>query len=176
MINRDEIYELLSYMEKILYNELNTSKNSQEVNNWISEVELRDFCNKSISLLNEIVKEDTYEQYQNKPLARMGADIANKVIFDEPIQISEFVKNINNQYIGTRRIKIAEITKWLLSEGYLEEKPYREKKNYKKATNKGLNIGIEFIEKTSEYGNKYGVNFYNKDAQVFILKHLGFNY
>lgn len=43
---------------------------------------------------------------------------------------------------------------------------------FRRPTEQGKKLGIEVVERENEYGNKYWVNLYTKDAQYFILDHL----
>ena len=95
-------------------------------------------------------------------------------ISSEPISISMFAYNINEQIDPHRmkKIKAEQITSWLMCKGYLEEYENDDGKKFKVLTSKSASIGITSKERTSIYGNTYPVNLYNENAQQFIIEHL----
>ena len=95
-------------------------------------------------------------------------------ISSEPISISMFAYNINEQVDSHRmkKIKAEQITSWLVCKGYLEEYENDDGKKFKVLTSKSASIGITTKERTSIYGNTYPVNLYDENAQNFIIEHL----
>ncbi|QOX65111.1 hypothetical protein FRZ06_18055 [Anoxybacterium hadale] len=91
-----------------------------------------------------------------------------------PVSISEFTYNINTS-INTeymRKIKVTQITNWLLENGYLKIITDDDDNDYKIVTDKGQSVGIMSIQKCSEYGRKYPVNLYDSNAQKFIIENI----
>jgi hypothetical protein len=103
------------------------------------------------------------------------SDSEKKLInFSEiPISISKLVFEINKATSEEKRkIRAIEITKWLERKHYLESLAFKNGKYYKKSTTLGNEFGISFEEKKDKEGNVYGVNLYNKVAQVYIVDNL----
>lgn len=93
-------------------------------------------------------------------------------VSDEPISISKFCYCINKVISADmRKIRGEHILDGLEDMGYLYT--VEEKGNIsRRPTEQGKKLGIEVVERENEYGNKYWVNLYTKDAQCFILDHL----
>ena len=92
---------------------------------------------------------------------------------EEPISISALCYILNSNISkGMKKLHATQITKWLQEEGYLINEEWRDGKVIKVPTTKGNNIGISTIAKQNKFGNKYSVNLYDIDAQIFIVDNL----
>jgi ATP-dependent DNA helicase RecQ len=98
----------------------------------------------------------------------------NIVFSEEPIQISLFCDNINSvlmlKYIN--KLNAIKVTNWLTENGYLQILSDEEENHYKLPTQKGTDIGIDFIQKNGKDGRFYKAIHYNKNAQEFLFSNL----
>ena len=137
-------------------------------------------CFKDISsILEEHLKGisggECYRDRRYKPKFYISDDEKQKVILSEtPIPISTLVYRINDVVDNTvyKKLRATQITSWLTQEGYLEEIRIDKVMEYKKDTDKGINIGISIENHINSYGNNYVVNNYDINAQRFIIEKL----
>ncbi len=88
----------------------------------------------------------------------------------EPIAIKLFAKRIEEA--GGMPITPVKITSWLVNEGYLKDSIGKDGKKNRSVTDKGMKLGITTETKAHLNGESYQMNFYDKQAQQFILSHL----
>ncbi len=96
------------------------------------------------------------------------------VISENPISISAFTHAINSVIDQNKKKKLqaVQITSWLMSNGYLDEREDDDWRKFKIVTPKSSEIGISAEQRQSSCGRVYQVNLYNRDAQCFILNHM----
>lgn len=118
----------------------------------------------------EIIDRELFRQRKKLHDARQifvlsSEDLKTVSISEEPITLNNFYKTIRTVFPNDN-LPSDRITKWLLKNDFLIFKNGR-----KVATEKGNEIGITSIEKTQ---NNYSffVNYYDSNAQTFILDHL----
>ncbi len=101
-------------------------------------------------------------------------DIEKIPLSSEPISISRFVfllnESINHRYM--KKLKATQITYWLMQNEYLAEAELGDYRSFKFVTKKGESIGIISLPKVNSLGDTYTVNYYNMNAQKFVLAHL----
>lgn len=91
----------------------------------------------------------------------------------EPIFVSDIVKRITalSQSENMKKFPTSKITKWLLKNGFLEERENKLGKIKKYVTYAGEKIGLYQEEREGQYG-RYFVTFYTTSAQHFIIDNL----
>lgn len=146
-----------------------TILNSKQLNTYFRQVS--EFLDTTIKLGKNVAMKKTNGKYD----FRITEDNKqNIVISNTPLSISEFTYNINilvnTEYM--RKIKVVEITNWLLKNGFLEIISDEDNNDYKIATEKGKSVGITSIQKCSEYGREYPVNLYDSSAQKYIIENI----
>lgn len=90
-----------------------------------------------------------------------------------PISISALVYSLNGiseSYM--KKLRATDITNWLLSQGYLEQREMENGNKYKVATSRGNELGIVNEQHQNSYGNIYSVNLYDENAQKFVVDNL----
>lgn len=95
-------------------------------------------------------------------------------ISEEAIPISIFTYTLN-EFIDVKtmkKIKESDITKWLMSEGYLEEIEHGDSNVFEVLTDKASEIGMLKVSKTNSYGRTYDVNLYSPQEQKYIINNL----
>lgn len=93
--------------------------------------------------------------------------------FEEPVSISKLVYSLNGVYgASMKKLHAVDITSWLVSRGYLEQREMENGNKYKIATKSGNEIGIINEKHVNSYGNHYNVNKYDIKAQRFIINHI----
>lgn len=99
----------------------------------------------------------------------------NKIeLSEEVVPVSTIAERINavkeDEYMA--KITAVKITTWLMAEGYLKEF-YNEHGKKQKVTNEqGIALGITTEERVSPTRGSYMINFYNRNAQHFVIEHL----
>lgn len=178
MINKDSLYEMRHYAEKLSKGIDPTTDMAFSEDTILNSNKIKNYNKNVLKLLDNFINEKVEESEENpqknskkkQPFYYLDSQISSFEISDEPISISEITYKINGKLSkDIRKIRAFEITSWLVSEGYLEVCAYGDDRNYKRTTAKGESIGIVFCEKVNKYGNEYGVNTYNKNAQTFIV-------
>ena len=94
-------------------------------------------------------------EYSNVPIT--ATEIFNRIMVIGPQE-------------GVKKLPKKNLTKWLISLGFLEEVMVNEAR-VKRPTESGKEIGILQEERRGQYGN-YFVVLYNRDAQQFIIDNL----
>lgn len=105
------------------------------------------------------------------PFKIIDKDAINSIISDNDVIITEFVNKINNvnNHKMMKRLQTKTITSWLMKYGYLREEIVDEKVR-RVATKAGQQIGIDRRRLSSN--SLIVVNFYNTNAQSYIIKYL----
>ncbi len=103
---------------------------------------------------------------------QLDQEAAAKVLITEATGISIFVKEINMVIPENMRpLSVTQVTEWLVSVGYLEERQRNNGHKYKIPTELGTSIGITTIWKEGRQGGYLAVS-YDSNAQNFILENL----
>lgn len=91
----------------------------------------------------------------------------------EPILVSDVVKRIAtlSESENMRKFPTSKITKWLLKNGFLEERENKLGKIKKYVTSAGEEIGLYQEEREGQYG-RYVVTLYTTSAQHFVIDNL----
>lgn len=131
--------------------------------------------NYSAGNADKIVKKETVvlKDKMKQPFALSPEQITAIKYSNESISVSNFASLLNN-YIDAyymQKLKRVDITNWLKANGYLEEVSVGEKNNLV-ATEKGNDIGIQLEKRFNHFGVPYQGNFYDIEAQKFIVAHL----
>ncbi len=78
-----------------------------------------------------------------------------------------------NEAAGKERVTAVQITKYLLKTGYLEiEFDEKSESEIRVPSEKGKELGIENFWEINKYYREYNKNYYNRNAQQFIIDHL----
>ena len=97
---------------------------------------------------------------------------ASKVYITDATGIAMFVREINKVIPENMKpLSAIQVTEWLASVGYLEERQRNDGKRYKTPTELGTSIGITTIWKEGRQGGYLAVS-YDANAQNFILENL----
>ena len=91
----------------------------------------------------------------------------------EPILVSDIVERIMSlsENENMRKLPTSKITKWLLKNGFLEERKNDLGKLKKHVTSVGEEIGLYQEEREGQYG-RYAVTLYTTSAQHFLIDNL----
>lgn len=103
----------------------------------------------------------------------MTEEIEANIQYKEKVTISELVEQINElrDKDTMKRLVIKDVTAHLIEDGYIAEKPKPGFRYYeKRATEKGMNIGITEETRISDKGNEYIQLCCNEVAQRFIVE------
>lgn len=118
-------------------------------------------------------KPKTRKQYELE--FQLTQEAAAKVLITEATGISIFVKEINKVIPENMKpLSTTQVTEWLVSVGYLEERQRNNGHKYKIPTELGTSIGITTIWKEGRQGGYLAVS-YDTNAQNFILENLSNN-
>lgn len=116
-------------------------------------------------------KEDIGIQAHEENLEDMTNDEVK--IFEEPVTISTIADQINVVIMQQgKKITAVKLNNWLVEKGYLEIIEEDENKR-KSPTLKGEELGITSIEKKNFKDQTYYSNYFNKNAQSFIIDNIG---
>ena len=98
----------------------------------------------------------------------------DKYNYAEAISISPFAKELEKLIPeNMQSVNYKSIVKWLMQEGFLVEGEKDSKGRIPKVpTEKGREIGI-YCEERERNGGSYLITLYNRDAQKFLLEHMG---
>lgn len=90
----------------------------------------------------------------------------------DPVGVKLLAKRIN-EAAGREKVTPVQITKYLLEHGYLEIS-FDEKTGTKNrvSTEEGTALGIENFWEINKYYREYSKNYYNENAQRFVIEHL----
>ena len=112
------------------------------------------------------------KKVKKQPFSISNEQLGRIKISEEPVGVSIIAERIAEVLDeGVRKVPATHITSWLVSEGYLIENTYADKKR-KVATAKGESIGIITVDGESFNGVAYKKNVYNADAQRFVISNL----
>lgn len=94
-------------------------------------------------------------------------------VSEEAVTVSVIADMINCVLLqrGLKKTTGAKINEWLIGEGYLMVKTDETGKNHKLPTERGMEIGIAMEEREIR-GENCVINYFNKDAQQFIVEKL----
>lgn len=170
-----DLQVLQSYSE-MLANGIDPTSGIQFENDTIMNSErIKEYHREIKSILDKLIliehKRDTSTRKNSKiPFFLLDSVKKKIVLSEEKISISKLCY-IFNGYVPTdmKKIKASDITSILEEKGFLKTVEWRAGREIKIPTEEGLNLGISTCEKTNEYGNTYSVNYYNIDAQRYIL-------
>lgn len=125
-------------------------------------------------VLDRIILNDGIIKPPHRSKFYISQEDLNGFLFSEtPLPVSDITKRIN-QLINTdvmMQLSAQRITKYLLSEGYLEEVETLNGKKRKKPTEKGRGSGLSAEVRVGMYG-PYEVVLYDAAAQHFIIDHM----
>lgn len=110
---------------------------------------------------------------RNLPFLASAMQI-DKYNYAEAISISPFAKELEKLIPeNMQSVNYKSIVKWLMQEGFLVEGEIDSKGRIPKVpTEKGREIGI-YCEERERNGGSYLITLYNRDAQKFLLEHMG---
>ncbi|MBQ3530753.1 MAG: hypothetical protein IJA05_02390 [Oscillospiraceae bacterium] len=90
----------------------------------------------------------------------------------DPVGVKLLAKRINDA-AGKEKIIPVQITKYLLDNGYLKLSFDEKTKSLNRVpTEEGMKIGIESFWEINKYFREYSKNYYNENAQKFVVEHL----
>lgn len=93
-------------------------------------------------------------------------------ISDDPVGVKLLTKRIN-EAAGKEKLIPVQISRYLLEQGYLTmELDEKTGQNNRVASEKGKQLGIETFWELNKYYREYCKNYYNRNAQQFIIDHL----
>lgn len=117
---------------------------------------------------------DSYDSRRKRSFFLTIGEKQQIALSEKPISISAFTHAINSVIDQNQKKKLqaVQITSWLMSKGYLDEREDDDWKKFKIITPKSSEIGISAEQRQSPCGRVYQVNLYNRDAQCFILDHM----
>ena len=110
---------------------------------------------------------------KNLPFVASAMQI-EKYNYAEAISISPFARELEKLIPENMQlVNYKSIVKWLMQEGFLVEGEIDSKGRIPKVpTEKGREIGI-YCEERERNGGSYLITLYNRDAQKFLLEHMG---
>lgn len=87
--------------------------------------------------------------------------------------ITAFVKSINSIIPERMKpLKVTDVTKWLVQEGYLDEIEKESGRKYKEPTDLGFSMGITSEWRQNRDGIFYRGISYDREAQIFLLERI----
>ena len=88
------------------------------------------------------------------------------------ITVTAVCENINSviDCIVFRKLSAVKVTEWLTEKGFLQNIAESKRKTL---TDKSSLLGITQEERISQYGKSYTANLYSREAQQFIIDHIG---
>lgn len=90
----------------------------------------------------------------------------------DPVGVKLLAKRINDA-AGKEKIIPVQITKYLLDNGYLKLSYDEKTKSLSRVpTEEGMKIGIESFWEINKYFREYSKNYYNENAQKFVVERL----
>lgn len=142
---------------------------------------IRKYNNKVAEILYEVIRTSEWaKREQNINLKNrklefyLNDEAKNSFKFSKtPISISALVYSLNGiAELYMKKLRATDITSWLLSQGYLEQREMENGNRYKVATSRGNELGIINEQHQNDYGNIYSVNLYDENAQRFVVDNL----
>lgn len=126
----------------------------------------------SAKKLSDIVNTEYAVAKKKKHSGFKPEEIEKIEITRDPVGVKLLAKRIN-EAVGKEKILPVQITKYLLDNGYLALSFDEKTKSLNRvATEKGMEIGIESFWEINKYFREYSKNYYNENAQKFIVEHL----
>lgn len=124
------------------------------------------------NLLEEMGRKKPSQQKQHESEFQLSPEAASKVFIAERTGIAMFVKEINKVIPENMKpLAASKVTRWLVSEGYLEEQERSDGHKYKSPTELGTSIGITSAWREGSQGQYLAIS-YDSNAQHFILENL----
>lgn len=97
---------------------------------------------------------------------------AKIIVSDDPVGVKLLTQRIN-QAAGKEKLLPVQISRYLLEQGYLiMEQDEQTGQNNRIASEKGKQLGIETFWELNKYYREYCKNYYDKNAQQFVIDHL----
>jgi len=126
----------------------------------------------SAKKLSDIVNTEYAIAKKKKHSGFKPEEIEKIEITRDPVGVKLLAKRIN-EAAGKEKILPVQITKYLLDNGYLALSFDEKTKSLNRiATEKGMEIGIESFWEINKYFREYSKNYYNENAQKFVVEHL----
>lgn len=126
----------------------------------------------SAKKLSDIVNTEYAVAKKKKHSGFKPEEIEKIEITRDPVGVKLLAKRIN-EAAGKEKILPVQITKYLLDNGYLTLSFDEKTKSLNRvATEKGMEIGIESFWEINKYFREYSKNYYNENAQKFVVEHL----
>ena len=119
------------------------------------------------------IKPERRSRSHKKEFILTDEEKARIQISDEPVHLSEIARRLNElvDLETTKKIKLSEISDWLLELQLLEEVVRNDGKHRKRPTEQGRELGI-FTEVRSGEKGTYTVILYSNAAQQFIYDNI----
>lgn len=170
-----DLRDLQAYSE-MLANGIDPTSGIQFENDTImNNKQIKEYHRQIKNILDKLIlienKRVTSNRRSNKiPFFLLDSVKKNVVLSENEISVSALCYIIN-EYVPAdmKKIRAFEITNILEEKGFLKSIEWRDGKKIKIPTEAGLKLGITQFEKINEYGNLYYVNYYNNNAQRYIL-------
>lgn len=126
----------------------------------------------SAKKLSDIVNTEYAVAKKKKHSGFKPEEIEKIEITRDPVGVKLLAKRIN-EAAGKEKILPVQITKYLLDNGYLALSFDEKTKSLNRvATEKGMEIGIESFWEINKYFREYSKNYYNENAQKFVVERL----
>ena len=126
----------------------------------------------SAKKLSDIVNTEYAVAKKKKHSGFKPEEIEKIEITRDPVGVKLLAKRVN-EAAGKEKILPVQITKYLLDNGYLALSFDEKTKSLNRvATEKGMEIGIESFWEINKYFREYSKNYYNENAQKFVVEHL----
>ena len=132
------------------------------------------------SLLEQMINEKSHEENKKEKAVKrvrfnpFEVPIEKFRFSDEPITLGEMHRRLDElvDLSKMRRIARSRIPIWLVNVGMLTLPDLTERKYYGHPTKEGTEIGISILVYDNELG-KHSTLVFNREAQQFIIDHLG---
>ena len=174
----EKLYELRKFAEQLAAG-IDPTTNIPFKDDTILNIDVIKKYNRDVmEILDKIIRFKGFQSVESKGKTKipfyLTKEVKDKIVLSEkPISISELCYSLNDYVAnGMKRIRATQITNWLTNKGYLVVEEWGDNQYLKKPTDKGIELGIAFLEKKNKYGNVYGVNQYDLNAQKFVIDNL----
>jgi hypothetical protein len=127
-------------------------------------------------ILQQVIENGGVGYVVKKKFEINGQQIKLIPLSDAPIPVSAVCDNISSviDLAVYRRLSHNKVTEFLVEKGFLKETAGQDGKRTRKIlSDKSSLIGITTEERVSQYGTPYTAILYGKEAQQFIVDHLG---
>ena len=126
----------------------------------------------SAKKLSDIINTEYAVAKKKKHSGFKPEEIEKIEITRDPVGVKLLAKRIN-EAAGKEKVLPVQITKYLLDNGYLKLSFDEKTKSLNRVpTEKGMKIGIESFWEINKYYREYSKNYYNENAQKFVVEHL----